>query len=107
MNDNIVPITAADIRFSTATTEQAARGLAGLLNALMAFIRRYVVIIDDQAITLNDKDPMALGVAARIERRDVTGPSFWFAIDSPDDEERESDDPKKLPLRTLNKLRFI
>lgn len=37
-------------------------------------------------ITINDKDPVAIGMAAKIARRDVTGSSFWFEPVSDDDE---------------------
>jgi hypothetical protein len=37
------------------------------------------------AITINDADPTALGVLAKIRRRDVTG--SWFSPLSADDEE--------------------
>jgi hypothetical protein len=39
-------ITAADLRFSTTSTEQAARGLDTLLVTLITFIRRFVVVTD-------------------------------------------------------------
>jgi HK97 family phage prohead protease len=52
-------------------------------------------------VRLNDDDPAATSVAAKIARRDVTGSSFWFAVDSPDDETWTRDDSKRLPLRTL------
>jgi uncharacterized protein len=58
-------------------------------------------------IALNPADPIAVSIAARIERKDITGSSFWFGIDSPDDEEWTVDDPKKLPLRTLKRLRLV
>jgi HK97 family phage prohead protease len=40
-------------------------------------------------ITLNEKDPIALSVAAEIARRDVSGSSFWFEPVSDDDEQWE------------------
>jgi HK97 family phage prohead protease len=59
-------------------------------------------------VRLNAQDPMALGVAARIARRDIAGSSFWFAIDHADDEEWEPAPTRSgLPLRTLKKLRLI
>jgi HK97 family phage prohead protease len=58
-------------------------------------------------ITLNPDDPAAVSMAARVSRRDITGSSFWFGIDSDDDEEWLIDDPKKLPLRILKRLRLV
>jgi len=60
-------------------------------------------------ITLNGQDPAAISVAAKIARRDVTGSSFWFAIDSEaDDEEWTRGDPGQLlPLRTVKKVKLI
>jgi hypothetical protein len=45
-------ITAADLRFSTTSTEQAARGLDTLLVTLITFIRRFVVVTDAQAVAI-------------------------------------------------------
>ena len=59
-------------------------------------------------VQLNGDDPIAAGVAARIKRRDVTGSSFWFAVDNPDDEEWEPPATRGgLPLRTLKRLRLV
>ena len=59
-------------------------------------------------VRLNDADPFAESVAARIARRDVTGSSFWFAIDNPEtDEEWEPGPRNGLPLRTLKRLRLL
>src|SRR5262245_47678259 len=58
-------------------------------------------------ITLNTQDPDAMSVAAKIARRDVTGSSFWFAIDSEHDEEWTNGERGQLPLRTLRRLRLI
>ena len=57
-------------------------------------------------VTLNADDPLAISVAAKMKRRDVTGSSFGFAIDSPDDEEWTAPAVRGgLPLRTLKRLR--
>jgi uncharacterized protein len=59
-------------------------------------------------ITVNEHDPDAASVHAKIGRGDVSGSSFWFAVENPDtDEEWSRDDPKKLPLRTLKKLQLV
>jgi hypothetical protein len=59
-------------------------------------------------ITVNEADPDAASVHAKIERADVSGSSFWFAVEDPDrDEVWTRDDPKKLPLRTLLRLQLI
>jgi HK97 family phage prohead protease len=58
-------------------------------------------------VQLNADDPAAIGIAARVARRDITGSSFWFGIDNDDDEEWLIDDPKKLPLRILKRLRLV
>jgi len=58
-------------------------------------------------ITINDKDPVAMGVAAKIARRDVTGSSFWFVPVSDDDEQWERGASGQLPLRTLLKVKLI
>jgi phage head maturation protease len=59
-------------------------------------------------VHLNPDDPTASAVGARVARRDVTGSSFWFAIDSPDDEEWTAPATRGgLPLRTLKRLRLI
>ena len=59
-------------------------------------------------ITVNDKDPNALSVAAKIARRDVTGSSFWFEPLSDDDEEWEGGGaPGQLPLRTMKRVKLI
>jgi len=51
---------------------------------------------------------MARSVAARIGRGDVTGSSFWFAIDAPEDEEWTPAPTRDgLPLRTLKRLRLM
>jgi HK97 family phage prohead protease len=60
------------------------------------------------SVTLNPDDPTAASIGARIKRRDVTGSSFWFAVDSPEDEEWSPAPTRTgLPLRTLKKLRLI
>jgi Escherichia/Staphylococcus phage prohead protease len=38
-------------------------------------------------VQLNADDPIAASVAAKVKRRDVTGSSFWFSVDNPEDEE--------------------
>jgi HK97 family phage prohead protease len=58
-------------------------------------------------ITINDKDPVAIGVAAKIARRDVSGSSFWFEPVSDDDEQWERGASGQLPLRTLLKVKLI
>jgi HK97 family phage prohead protease len=59
-------------------------------------------------VLLNEHDPAAASVAAKIERGDVSGSSFWFAVVAPDDEEWTPPDARGgLPLRTLKKLRLI
>jgi Protein of unknown function (DUF3631) len=45
-------INAADIRFSSATREQAAANLGTILTSLTTFIRRYVVINTDQVVAI-------------------------------------------------------
>jgi HK97 family phage prohead protease len=60
------------------------------------------------SVTLNPDDPAAASIAARIKRRDVSGSSFWFAVDRPEDEEWSPAPTRTgLPLRTLKKLRLI
>jgi HK97 family phage prohead protease len=59
------------------------------------------------AITINDKDPNALRVAAMVMRRDVTGSSFWFEPISDDDEQWERGASGQLPLRTLLRVKLI
>jgi hypothetical protein len=46
---DVTPITATDIRFSSAMAPQAARGLDALLDDICLYIRRYVVVTDHQA----------------------------------------------------------
>ena len=58
-------------------------------------------------VSLNEADPAAAAVAARVQRRDVTGSSFWFAVDRPDDEEWTPGRAGQLPLRRLLKLRLV
>jgi HK97 family phage prohead protease len=58
-------------------------------------------------ITVNEKDPVALSVAAKIGRRDVTGSSFWFEPMSDDDEEWTPGARGELPLRTLKRVKLI
>lgn len=59
-------------------------------------------------ITINEKDPNALSVAAKIARGDVSGSSFWFAPLSDDDEEWEGGGgPGMLPLRTMKRVKLI
>jgi uncharacterized protein len=59
-------------------------------------------------VTLNKDDPMAMGVAAKVQRGDLTGSSFGFAIDHPDDEEWTAATTRNgLPLRILRRLRVI
>ena len=58
-------------------------------------------------ITLNEKDPIALSVAAKIARRDVSGSSFWFEPGSDEDEEWTRGAAGQLPLRTLLKVKLI
>lgn len=50
MNPAIV--TARDIRFSTATVQDAAAGLDALLTTLVVWVRRYVVVTDAQAVAI-------------------------------------------------------
>ena len=58
-------------------------------------------------IKINDRDPVAMGVAAKIARRDVSGSSFWFEPVSDDDEQWERGTSGQLPLRTLLKVKLI
>lgn len=49
---NPATMTARDIRFSTATVQDAAGGLDGLLTTLVVWLRRYVVVTDAQAAAI-------------------------------------------------------
>ncbi|MBI2187322.1 MAG: DUF3631 domain-containing protein [Acidobacteria bacterium] len=49
---NPATVTARDIRFGTATTQDAARGLDRLLTHLVTWIRCYVVVTDHQAVAI-------------------------------------------------------
>jgi HK97 family phage prohead protease len=59
------------------------------------------------SIALNPNDPIAVSIAAKIERHDVAGSSFWFVPIHPDDEEWEQPDRSGLPLRTFHRVRLI
>ena len=56
---------------------------------------------------VNSDDSQALSVAAKIDRRDVSGSSFSFIIDDDKDEEWVRDDPAKLPLRIIKRARCV
>jgi len=56
---------------------------------------------------LNADDPQAQSVAAKIERKDVTGSSFMFVVEHDDDEEWVRDDPAKLPLRKIKRAKLF
>ena len=58
-------------------------------------------------ITLNEKDPIAVSVGAKVGRRDVTGSSFWFSPVTDDDEEWTPGGRGELPLRTLTRVKLI
>jgi HK97 family phage prohead protease len=58
-------------------------------------------------IVVNQDDPMAISVAAKIKRGDVSGSSFSFVIDRPEDERWERAKGASLPLRTMLRLRLI
>lgn len=59
-------------------------------------------------VDVNPDDPMAVGVAARVKRRDVTGSSFSFDIEHDDDEEWVKPDTRNgLPLRIIKRARVF
>jgi HK97 family phage prohead protease len=56
-------------------------------------------------VTLNEDDPDAMSVLAKIRRGDVSQSSFKFGIEDPDrDEEWSFDGRHKLPLRVMKRL---
>jgi uncharacterized protein len=55
-------------------------------------------------VTLNPDDPIAVGVGARVARRDITGSSFYFDLDPADDEWHPPSKPGGLPRRVLRRL---
>jgi HK97 family phage prohead protease len=57
-------------------------------------------------VTINEADAQAQSIVARILRGDVSGSSFWFAID-PRDEEWQAGSRGQLPLRILHRLTLI
>jgi phage head maturation protease len=47
-------------------------------------------------------------VVSRVSRGDISGSSFWFSVDGPDDEEWTAPMTRAgLPLRTLKRLRLV
>jgi HK97 family phage prohead protease len=55
-------------------------------------------------VDLNEADPIAVGVGARVARRDITGSSFHFDLDPADDEWYPPAKPGGLPRRILRRL---
>jgi HK97 family phage prohead protease len=53
-----------------------------------------------QAI-VNPDDPNAVGIHARVARRDVTGSSVWFRVEKDMWEEPSEDNDLEVPLRTI------
>ena len=58
-------------------------------------------------VTLNPDDPIAVGVGARVARRDITGSSFHFDLDPADDEWHPPAKPGGLPRRILRRLGLV
>ena len=57
---------------------------------------------------VNPNDPQAMSVAAKVQRRDVTGSSFSFTIESDDDEEWIAPDKRGgLPLRVIKRAKVF
>jgi HK97 family phage prohead protease len=56
---------------------------------------------------VNPDDPQAMSVAAKVKRRDVTGSSFSFNIESDDDEEWVSGKRGELPLRIIKRAKVF
>lgn len=57
---------------------------------------------------VNPDDPMAMSVAAKVQRRDVTGSSFSFTIDDDADEEWVKPEARNgLPLRIIKRARVF
>jgi len=48
----VTPIVAADLRFSSVTPAQAAAPLDAMLASVITFLRRFVVVTDDQAVAI-------------------------------------------------------
>lgn len=59
------------------------------------------------SVTINQNDPMAVGVAARVARGDVSGSSFAFGILNAADEIWTPAPRGGLPLRTLLRIKLI
>jgi HK97 family phage prohead protease len=57
-------------------------------------------------VDLNDQDPDALRVGAKVARGDVNGSSFAFSCEQEGDEEWVRDDPAKLPLRIIKRAKL-
>ncbi len=57
-------------------------------------------------IDLNEKDPDAIRVSAKVERGDVNGSSFAFTCENEGDDEWVRDDPAKLPLRIIHRAQL-
>jgi hypothetical protein len=53
--------------------------------------------------TVNPADPNAVGIHARVARRDVTGSSVWFRVVKDMWEEPSEDNDLEVPLRTILK----
>lgn len=58
-------------------------------------------------VQMNPKDPDAMCVMAKVERRDVTGSSLVFRVENDADEEWIRDDKAKLPLRIIKRATVI
>lgn len=62
---------------------------------------------DDQGlryeVLINASDPEAVSVLAKVQRGDVDGSSFAFAVEQSTDEEWDYSDRAKLPLRTIKR----
>lgn len=54
-------------------------------------------------VSINERDPIALAVLARVQRRDVTGSSFSFTV-HPDDERWVYDNKRADPLRIIYRV---
>jgi HK97 family phage prohead protease len=59
------------------------------------------------SVALNANDAMAMNVAAKVQRRDVTGSSLVFRADLDGDDEWVRDDPAKLPLRKIKRATVV
>lgn len=83
-------------------------------NYVMGRVSAGTAIVEEDASGLryeadiNLDDPMAVSIAAKVQRRDVTGSSFSFAIESDDDEEWVKPDTRHgLPLRIIKRAKVF